>query len=52
MLSLQDRRSEVSSVSLDEESATLIQFEKAYQVMARFMGVVDKMADIMVNLGR
>ncbi len=52
LLSLKDRRSEVSSVSLDEESATLIQFEKAYQVMARFMGVVDKMADIMVNLGR
>ncbi len=49
---LQDRRSEVSSVSLDEESATLIQFQKAYQVMARFMGVVDKMTDIMINLGR
>ncbi len=49
---LKDRRSEVSSVSLDEESATLIQFQKAYQVMARFMGVVDKMTDIMINLGR
>ncbi len=49
---LENRRDEVSAVSLDEESATLLQFEKAYQVMARFMGTINKLTDIMVNLGR
>ena len=51
LVGLKNRRDEVSGVSLDEESSSLIQYEKAYQAMARFMNVISDMTDILVNLG-
>ncbi len=46
------QRDSVSGVSLDEEMADLIRFQKAYQASARIVSAVDQMLDVVVNLGR
>ena len=47
------QRESVSGVSLDEEAAELMKFQRAYQASARVISVVDQMLDIVVNsLGR
>lgn len=43
------RRQEVSSVSLDEEAANLVKYQNAYQAAARAMTVVDEMLDRLIN---
>ncbi|WP_226376835.1 flagellar hook-associated protein FlgK [Oceanobacillus halotolerans] len=44
-----ERRQSVSSVSLDEEMANLIQFQHAYNAAARSMTLVDEMLDRIIN---
>lgn len=44
------RQAEVSGVSLDEEMANLIKFEKTYQAAARYISSVDEMIDVILNL--
>ena len=47
------QRESMSGVSLDEEAAELMKFQRAYQASARVISVVDQMLDIVVNsLGR
>jgi flagellar hook-associated protein 1 FlgK len=46
---LETARSAVSSVSLDEETTHLIQYQRAYQAAARVVGVVDSMLDTLIN---
>lgn len=47
------QRESVSGVSLDEEAAELMKFQRAYQASARVISVVDQMLDIVVNsMGR
>ena len=47
------QRESTSGVSLDEEAAELMKFQRAYQASARVISVVDQMLDIVVNsLGR
>ena len=48
---LQAQRQNVSGVSLDEEAANLIQFQRAYQAAARIVNVVDEMTQTAINLG-
>jgi flagellar hook-associated protein 1 len=43
------QRQQVSSVSLDEETTHLIQYQHAYQAAARVISVVDGMLDTLIN---
>ncbi len=49
---LENKRESVSGVSLDEEAANLLQFEKGFQAMGRFMGTVSELMDILMNVVR
>jgi len=48
---LNDQRSQVSGVSLDEEATDLVRFQTAYQAAARVVTTVNQMLDTVVNLG-
>ena len=50
--SLVAQREAVSGVSLDEEAINLAKFEKAFQGAARFLGVIDQLADEVLALVR
>ncbi|MCP5054970.1 MAG: flagellar hook-associated protein FlgK [bacterium] len=47
---LENRRDSVSAVSLDEEAANLMQFEKSYQALAQFMGKMSQLTDVLINI--
>jgi flagellar hook-associated protein 1 FlgK len=47
---LQNRRDSISAVSLDEEAANLMQFEKSYQALAQFMGKVSQLTDVLMQI--
>jgi flagellar hook-associated protein 1 FlgK len=46
---LQQQRESVSGVSLDEEAANLIQYQRSYQAAARVITVMDSMLDTLIN---
>jgi len=46
---LLNRRDSVSAVSFDEEGANLMQYQKAYNAMARLMTALDEALDILIN---
>jgi flagellar hook-associated protein 1 FlgK len=46
---LQDQRSSISGVSLDEEMTNLIQFQHAYQANAKVISTVDQLLDVVIN---
>jgi flagellar hook-associated protein 1 FlgK len=46
---LLSKRDSVSAVSLDEEGANLMQFQKAYNAMARLMTALDEALDVLIN---
>lgn len=48
---LQNQRASVSGVSLDEEAANLVQFQRAYQAAARIVNVIDTLTQTAINLG-
>jgi flagellar hook-associated protein 1 FlgK len=45
-------RAEISSVSLDEEAAQLIQFQRSYQAAARMVTVLNDLTEEVINLAR
>ncbi len=49
---LQDQRGSISGVSLDEEAANLILYQRAYQAAARVVSTVNEMLDTTINLGK
>lgn len=50
---LEQQRQSVSGVSLDEEAANLVKFQRTYQAAARLMTAVDEMLDRVINgMGR
>src|SRR5581483_7261090 len=49
---LQDQRGSISGVSLDEEAANLIQYQRAYQAAAKVVTSINDMLDAAINLGR
>jgi flagellar hook-associated protein 1 FlgK len=51
-LFLENKRDEISGVSLDEEAADLMRFEKSYQAIAQFVSKINQMTDILIQLGR
>lgn len=46
---LEDQRSSVSGVSLDEETTNLIQFQHAYQANAKMISTIDELLDVVIN---
>jgi len=50
---LENRRGEVSGVSMDEEVANLVQYQRAFQASSRYFNVLSEMLDTLINsLGR
>jgi flagellar hook-associated protein 1 FlgK len=49
---LQDQRGSVSGVSLDEEAANLLQYQRAYEAAAKVVTTINDMLQTAVNLGR
>jgi flagellar hook-associated protein 1 FlgK len=45
----EDRRQNVSGVSLDEEMADMLRFQRGYQASARAMSSIDSMLDTLIN---
>ena len=43
------RRQELSGVSMDEEMAGMIRFQRGYQASARAMSTVDELLDVLIN---
>lgn len=50
--SLQRRRESISGVSLDEEAANLIRYQRAYEAAARVITVADEMIQVLIRMGR
>jgi flagellar hook-associated protein 1 FlgK len=48
---LENRRDSISAVSLDEEAANLMQFEKSFQALGTFMGTVNGLLDVLMQIG-
>jgi flagellar hook-associated protein 1 FlgK len=48
---LQDQRGSISGVSLDEEAANLIQYQRAYDAAGRMVSTVNEMLDVAIHLG-
>ena len=46
---IQDQRSQVSGVSLDEETTNLIQYQHAYQANAKVISTIDELLDVVIN---
>lgn len=46
---LQNRRDSVSAVSLDEEGANLMLYDKAYKAVSRLMTAMDEFLDVLIN---
>lgn len=49
---LRNQRGAISGVSLDEEAANLIRYQRAYEAAARVLTVISELTEISVNLGR
>jgi flagellar hook-associated protein 1 len=47
--SVDDRRQSVSGVSMDEEMANLVRFQRGYQASARAMNTASEILDILIN---
>jgi flagellar hook-associated protein 1 FlgK len=48
---LQTQRTSLSGVSLDEEAANLVKYQRAYQAAARVVSVIDQMTQTAIGLG-
>ncbi|NBU86302.1 MAG: hypothetical protein EBS13_03110 [Verrucomicrobia bacterium] len=48
ILGLLDQRRGVSSVSIDEEVADLMQFQRSFQASSRVLNTLDKMLELVV----
>lgn len=48
---LQNQRSAISGVSMDEESIAVSQFQSAYQAAARVIGVINSLTETTINMG-
>jgi flagellar hook-associated protein 1 FlgK len=46
---IENRKLSVTGVSLDEEMANMIRFQRAYQASARTMSAMDEMLDVLIN---
>lgn len=49
---LQDQRSATSGVSMDEEAANLVTYQRAYEAAARVITTINEMTETAIQLGR
>lgn len=49
---LESQRASISGVSLDEEAANLIRYQRAFEAAARVVSIVDDLMQSVINLGR
>ena len=49
LANLEDQKSSVSGVSLDEETTNLIQYQHAYQANAKMISTIDELLDVVIN---
>lgn len=49
LASFEESRNSVSGVSIDEETANLIQYQHAYQANAKIISTLDQLLDVVVN---
>jgi flagellar hook-associated protein 1 FlgK len=49
---LENQRSSISGVSLDEEAANLMRYQRAFEAAARVVSTISEVMDTAVNLGR
>jgi len=49
---LEDQRGSISGVSVDEEAANMLRYQRAYEAAARVVSTVNEMLDTTINLGR
>lgn len=49
---LENKRDEISGVSLDEEAADLMRYEKSYQAIAQFVSKINQLTDVLMQIGR
>lgn len=47
---LENKRDSISGVSLDEEAANLIQYEKSFQALGQFMGTISNLTDVLMQI--
>lgn len=52
MQQLQNMRGAISGVSLDEEAANLIRYQRAFQAAGQVASVVNSLFDVAINLGK
>lgn len=48
---LQDQRGSISGVSLDEEAAHMVEYQRAYEAAARMVTTVDQMLETVIHMG-
>jgi flagellar hook-associated protein 1 len=48
-LQLENQREQVSGVNIDEEAVNMIEFQRAFQASARFIGVIDDLLNTLIN---
>lgn len=48
---LQDQQSAISGVSIDEESANLLQYQQAYEAAAKVVSTIDELGAVALNMG-
>lgn len=48
---LQDQRGSISGVSLDQEAANMVQYQRAYEAAARVVDTVNQMLATVINMG-
>src|SRR5207248_2302971 len=47
---LQDQRGSISGVSLDEEAAHMVEYQRAYEAAARVVTTVNQMLETVINM--
>lgn len=52
LLQLEDQRSGVSGVSMDEEAANMIRYQRAFEAAARVITTISDMTETIIQLGR
>lgn len=49
LANFEESRTSISGVSLDEETANLVQYQHAYQANAKIVSVIDELLDVVIN---
>jgi len=48
---LNDQRGSISGVSLDEEAAHMVEYQRTYEAAARMVTTVDQMLQTVIHMG-